>query len=54
LKRTHNLGLEGGPNFRWQYTAIVVRGMQLDKGESHAGEIDCEIESRWHPSLRII
>ena len=20
LKRTHNLGLEGGPNLRWQYT----------------------------------
>ena len=23
LKRTHNLGLEGGPNFRWQYSLLV-------------------------------
>ena len=22
LKRTHNLGLDGGPNFRWQYTTM--------------------------------
>ena len=24
LKRTHNLGLEGGPNFRWQYIHFVI------------------------------
>lgn len=24
LKRTHNLGLEGGLNFRWQYTRMAT------------------------------
>ena len=25
LKRTHNLGLEGGPNFRWQYKSSGIK-----------------------------
>ena len=27
LKRTHNLGLEGGPNLRWQYS--ISRGIGI-------------------------
>ena len=25
LKRTHNLGLDSGPNFRWQYSSLSVK-----------------------------
>ena len=25
LKRTHNLGLDSGPNFRWQYNKLSFR-----------------------------
>ena len=25
LKRTHNLGLGGGPNFRWQYRLLLIQ-----------------------------
>ena len=26
LKRTHNLGLDSGPNFRWQYSSPIFKG----------------------------
>ena len=35
LKRTHNLGLEGGLNFRWQYSIEVVI---INKGEQPSFE----------------
>ena len=29
LKRTHNLGLEGGPNFRWQYKNREISSIRI-------------------------
>ena len=54
MKRTHNLGLESGLNFRWQYSFISGHSLRVGSAvslaQAGATVVDMQVAGRWKSS----